>query len=123
MREVKKGWGKEVIFADEEEYCGKFLIFENVGSKGSMHFHVQKKETWYVLKGRFIVKSFDVQTGMPIQNEIGVGNALLIPRHFPHQLIALEADSIIVEVSTKDNLADNIRIEPGDSQNDNDNGE
>jgi hypothetical protein len=40
--EVEKGWGKEVIFASNEMYAGKFLQFSGIGSKMSMHFHKEK---------------------------------------------------------------------------------
>jgi hypothetical protein len=36
----------------------------------------------------------------------------------PHQLIALDDNSSITEVSTPDSVEDNYRIIPGDSQND-----
>ena len=34
----------------------------------------------------------------------------------PHQLVAMEDDSIIIEVSTPDSVEDNFRIGKGDSQ-------
>ena len=34
----------------------------------------------------------------------------------PHQLVAIEDDSIIIEVSTPDSVEDNYRIGKGDSQ-------
>jgi len=43
---VKKGWGKEIIFASTPEYCGKLLVFDKAGAKCSMHFHLDKHETW-----------------------------------------------------------------------------
>ena len=52
---VEKGWGREIIFVNNEEYCGKILQF-NKGKKFSMHYHILKKETWYVSKGSFILK-------------------------------------------------------------------
>ena len=35
---VEKGWGHENIFATNDKYCGKLLVF-NEGSRFSMHFH------------------------------------------------------------------------------------
>ena len=42
---VKKGWGSEIIFANNEKYCGKVLHFKK-GAKFSMHFHKEKEETY-----------------------------------------------------------------------------
>jgi hypothetical protein len=50
---VPKGWGKEIVFVNNDEYCGKILSFDK-GKKFSMHYHVLKKETWYVTKGKFL---------------------------------------------------------------------
>lgn len=36
---VPKKWGKEIIFCNNEKYCGKLLCF-NAGSIFSMHFHI-----------------------------------------------------------------------------------
>ena len=46
---VEKGWGKEIIFVNNDDYCGKLLCFEK-GKKFSMHYHILKRETWYVSK-------------------------------------------------------------------------
>ena len=32
---------------NNSEYCGKILRF-NSGKKFSMHYHLEKKETWYI---------------------------------------------------------------------------
>ena len=38
---VKKGWGYELIWATNDKYCGKIMVFEKVGAKFSMHFHIK----------------------------------------------------------------------------------
>lgn len=114
--EEEKGWGREVVFADEPEYCGKFLIFDKEGAKFSMHFHIDKKETWYVQQGKFKLILLDTDTARTYSSilEKGDTHCNLITR--PHQLIALEDNSIIIEVSTEDISEDNYRVFPGDSQ-------
>jgi hypothetical protein len=47
---VDKGWGNEIIFANNEKYCGKLLNF-SAGKKFSMHYHLLKDET--CCKGQF----------------------------------------------------------------------
>ena len=49
---VLKKWGYEKILHNRADYCAKILHF-NKGGRFSMHFHLQKTETWYVAKGEF----------------------------------------------------------------------
>ena len=60
---VKKGWGKEIWFVNNDEYCGKILCFDK-GKKFSMHYHVEKKETWYIAKGKFLFSWICPQKGI-----------------------------------------------------------
>lgn len=115
-RIIEKGWGREIIYADHPEYCGKLLVYDNQGSTSSMHFHKEKKESWYVLQGSFEYKTIDTLTGKINSVTIIEGDTCT---NFPftiHQLVALEANSIIVETSTQDTVNDNYRVIPGDSQ-------
>jgi len=109
---VPKGWGKEVIFVNNDEYCGKLLCF-NKGKKFSMHYHLRKKETWYVSKGEFILVWVDTENGITYTEELKVGDVITNERGEPHQLIALE-DSEVFEVSTKHYDEDSFRMWKGD---------
>ena len=40
---VPKGWGNEIIFVNNELYCGKLLCFK-AGAAFSMHYHMIKDE-------------------------------------------------------------------------------
>lgn len=111
---VEKGWGSELIWATNDKYCGKMLNF-NTGAKFSMHFHADKDETWYVLKGRFVVRYIHTPDACVYEQTLSVGDVWHNPPLLPHQLICLEAGTI-VEVSTPDSVADNYRVLPGDSQ-------
>lgn len=111
---VKKGWGSEFIWATNEKYCGKFMNFEK-GAKFSMHFHRDKDETWYVQNGKFIVKWIDTNNANIYEKELNEGNVWHNPPCMPHQLICIEAGTII-EVSTPDSVEDNYRVMPGDGQ-------
>jgi quercetin dioxygenase-like cupin family protein len=116
MRVVTKGWGYENIFADNANYCGKFLYFSEEGNRFSMHFHAEKDETWTVQKGSFIVKWIETKDASVHEEVLCVGDVWHNPPLMPHQLIALEDGSVIIEVSTKDDPNDNYRVMPGDSQ-------
>lgn len=113
---IEKGWGREVIFASNPEYCGKLLIFDKIGNKSSMHFHLNKHETWYVNKGSFKVNWIN-HINASMENDIlKEGDVWVNEQGCPHQLEALEDNSIIFEVSSEDHPNDNFRVSPGDSQ-------
>lgn len=109
---VPKGWGREIIFVNNDEYCGKLLCFDK-GKKFSMHYHLQKKETWYVSKGKFILVWVDTKNGTTHTEYLNEGDTITNERGEPHQLIALE-ESIIFEVSTKHYDDDSFRMWKGD---------
>jgi mannose-6-phosphate isomerase-like protein (cupin superfamily) len=113
---VKKGWGYEVIWATNDLYCGKLMVFEKAGSKFSMHFHREKDESWFVNNGRFIVRWIDTETAKLNEKILVEGETWHNPPLQPHQLESIIAGSTIFEVSTADSIADNYRIFPGDSQ-------
>jgi hypothetical protein len=37
--QIQKGWGYELIWASNDKYCGKIMVFTKRGAKFSMHFH------------------------------------------------------------------------------------
>jgi mannose-6-phosphate isomerase-like protein (cupin superfamily) len=113
---VEKGWGREIIFATNESYCGKLLVFDKAGAKCSMHYHIEKDETWYVQEGSFTVKYIDTNNAEVKETFLNKGSVWRNTKGLPHQLIAMEKNSIIFEVSTADKPSDNYRVFPGDSQ-------
>ena len=111
---VEKGWGSENIWATNDKYCGKLLQF-NQNAKFSMHFHAHKDETWYVLSGKFKVIVINTANASQTEYTLNAGETWRNPPLLPHQLICLEAGTII-EVSTPDSVEDNYRVGKGDSQ-------
>ena len=109
---VKKGWGKEIWFVNNDEYCGKILCFDK-GKKFSMHYHVEKKETWYIAKGKFLFSWICHQKGIVYNEYLNIGDVITNERGEAHQMEALE-DSEIFEVSTFHKDSDSYRIEKGD---------
>ncbi len=114
---VTKGWGYELIWATNDKYCGKIMVFEKAGAKFSMHFHKEKEETWFVNNGRFVVRWIDTKDAKLFEKELKEGDTWHNPPLQPHQLEALEPMSSVTEVSTADSVEDNYRLIPGDSQN------
>ena len=114
---VDKGWGYEIIWASNDKYCGKMMIFEKPGAKFSMHFHREKDETWFVNAGQFMLRYIDPKTATLHEKLLKQGDVWHNPPLQPHQLEALQPNSMVFEVSTPDSVEDNYRIMPGDSQN------
>ena len=109
-KRVEKEWGYELWIHNDEDYCGKLLVFNKEGDKFSMHYHLKKKETWFVQQGGFIFKWIDIENGKLNSRTLVNGESVLIERGQPHQLIALEDNSTIVEVSTEHFDEDSYRI-------------
>lgn len=111
---VEKGWGHEVIIVNNELYCGKILHF-NKGGKFSMHFHLKKKETWYVSTGSFLFRWIKTQNADVIEETLSPGDTITNEIGEPHQIICLEEGDIF-EVSTQHFDSDSYRVAKGDSQ-------
>lgn len=116
---VDKGWGFEIVFANNEKYCGKLLVFTKAGSKTSMVFHKDKAKTWFVNAGRFKISFVDVTDGSHKETIIGEGKTADFHPLAPHQIEALEDNSVIFEVGTADFVEDRFRLAPGDTQKQN----
>lgn len=110
---VEKTWGSETIWVTNNDYCSKFLNF-NTGATSSMHFHKEKKETWYIMSGKFIIRFIDTHTAELQINEYVEGDVIDISPMTPHQVTCLLKGTIL-EVSTPDSVEDNYRIMPGNS--------
>lgn len=104
---VKKRWGGELIYKNDQ-YCMK-MLFINPGKQTSMHFHVQKEETLLVVSGVLTVQ-FITRDGTPGKAVLQPGEALTVAPGFPHQLIALNSQVILVEASTFDHATDSVRV-------------
>ena len=111
---VEKGWGNELHIENNEDYCGKLLVF-NKGKKFSMHYHVEKYETWFIQKGKLTFRWIHPSNANIIEDILQEGDIVTIYQGIAHQLEALE-DSIIFETSTQDKIEDSYRVWKGDSQ-------
>lgn len=111
---VPKAWGQEVWIHNCPLYCGKLLQFKP-GGEFSFHYHIDKTETWCVLKGTFILKSMDTVKAHYVTTTIGPGTVIHVPRGEPHQLWT-SLGGEIMEVSTQHFDEDSYRIHAGDSQ-------
>src|SRR5215472_991942 len=99
---VDKSWGYEVCVVNNDRYCGKFLFFRAL-STGSLHFHAEKHETFYVRDGHVQIEVSDC-----VYN-LRSGEAIELPPRTPHRVKAL-TDSEIIEFSTPHKDSDTYRI-------------
>lgn len=110
---VNKNWGYELIWTTNDLYCGKLLCYPHPGSTSSMHFHKDKKESWFVLEGQFKLRFVDTKTGALKERMLKEGDVWHNEPLQPHQLTSLTANGTILEVSTRDDADDTYRIAPG----------
>jgi mannose-6-phosphate isomerase-like protein (cupin superfamily) len=115
-REIKKGWGHEVIIESNDTYCMKQLCFYKKGHKSSFHFHKEKEETWLIQSGSVQVEIMDMRDSATRMEILKTGDTLHLKPMTPHQVTSLEDNTVILEASSKDTPEDNYRIAPGDSQ-------
>ena len=111
---VPKGWGEEIIIANNKDYCGKVLVFNDSG-KFSMHYHMIKDETWYVEDGEFEYRWIDTEKALIHTEILKPGDVVRQRPGQPHQLESLTYGRIF-EVSTYHEDSDSYRVLPGDSQ-------
>ena len=113
---VDKGWGFEIVFANNDKFCGKLLVFERAGAKTSLVLHKDKTKSWFVNAGKFKITFVDPKDGSVKDAVIEEGKTVDIGNLSPHRLEALEDGSIIFEVGTSDYVEDRFRLAPGDTQ-------
>ncbi len=111
---VVKGWGHELHLENNEDYCAKLLVFHR-GKKFSMHYHLDKYETWYIRDGEFKFTWIDPSDASRVVEKLKTGDVVTIYQGIAHQLEAL-TDGVIFETSTHDKVEDSYRVEKGDSQ-------
>ena len=111
---IPKGWGSELIIENNELYCGKILQFKE-GCKFSMHYHLEKDETWYVNSGTFLYRWIDTDNAEVHEQKLEVGDIVRQRPGQPHQIEAITAGEIF-EVSTHHEDSDSYRVWKGDSQ-------
>lgn len=105
----EKYWGRiETIVSDE---VAAKRIFVQKGGQGSLEYHVEKSETYYVHSGRVKV---GLRIGRAENHSIvlAAGQSYDVRPGVMHLRAGLE-DSVILEVSTRDSDADSYLVEDG----------
>lgn len=106
---IEKSWGKELIYANDTNYCCKVIHIEP-GEGTSLHFHINKHETMLVVSGELLIEYvFNKQLSSVI---LEPAKAFVIPPGLVHKLSsASESEPVtIIETSTISYDTDSIRI-------------
>lgn len=112
IKMVEKTWGREEWIVNDPEYCGKFLSV-NPGYQCSLHYHKEKRETFYVLSGRGWIERALMIGGKPgplVRCPATGGLTITIERGTPHRFGA-DNHLIILEISTHHEDSDSYRLE------------
>jgi mannose-6-phosphate isomerase-like protein (cupin superfamily) len=111
-----KDWGYEIVWASNQFYCGKILVFEKAGAETTVVIHKDRKKSWFINAGRFQIIFTDIKTGKSTAAILEEGKTVDIAEMSPHTVKSLQANSIIFESGTPDNLDDIFRLTPDDAQ-------
>ena len=109
-KKLKKYWGNILSFVNNDNYAGK-VIYMKAGKQSSLEYHCNKTETYFLLSGKLKV---GLRLGRAKNKSVVLnqGDTITIPVGLMHIRIALK-DSIIIEVSTKDDNGDSHLVEEG----------
>lgn len=100
---VEKVWGYEKWLDNNEKYCCK-LLFVKKGYQCSLHFHKNKDETFFIIRGHI-----RLELGKDVLH-FRAGHHVRIPPGTPHRFLGME-DTEIIESSTHHDEADSYRLE------------
>ena len=101
---VEKAWGHELILVNNELYCAKLLILKP-NWQCSLHYHSQKDETFYLLKGQCTLEFGNSQ------RILHPGDQQRIAPATKHRF-STTSGATILEVSTHHSDSDVTRLEP-----------
>ncbi len=106
IRFVQKVWGSESWIVNDE-YCAKILEI-NPGFQCSLHYHLNKRETFHVLSGYIKLEQRDLR-GFPIEEFLSPGDTRTIEPKTPHRFGSY-VGARLLEISTHHSDDDVVRI-------------
>jgi len=107
---IKTDYGYDVVWADNEYYCSKILVFEEEGAQTRLHFHKDKHKSWFVNAGKFEVQWVDPKDGKAYSKELPEGSIFEVPALLPVTLKSLVDNSAMAETSNNNNPEDYYRL-------------
>lgn len=96
---IQTEYGYDIIWADNENYCSKILVFEKADTRLGLHFHKTRNKTWFVNAGKFRVQWIDTQDGKTYGKELPEGSVFHVPALMPVMLECLTNNSAMAETS------------------------
>ena len=112
---IDRSWGYEVVWANNDDFSGKLLIFEKAGEPTAMQYHQTHRKSWFVNAGRFKFTFIDTKTGAMQETVLEEGKTVYLGELSPHRLEALVDNSMIFEVGTAAHVEDRFLISPDDT--------
>ena len=107
---INHDWGIEVTWADEDDYCGKILVFEKKDMTIPLHFHKTTNKTWFVNAGKFAVTWINTSDGQAYSKELPEGSSFQINALTPVKLQSLEDNSAMAECSNANGNNDYYKL-------------
>jgi len=104
---IEKVWGWEAVIVNNQLYCSKLLILKK-DHQCSLHYHVDKDETFYFLEGKCLF-----EWGNAVGSNkfiIPNGRSIHLPPRTEHRFSGISEITRIIEVSTFHNESDSIRV-------------
>lgn len=107
---IEKYWGNMFAIFENDNFCVK-RIFMKKDSQSSLEYHVKKKEMYFIESGKLKV-GLRVGRAKNTSLILEKGEIFHINPGLMHMRMALE-DTVIIEVSTKDDDSDSHIVEDG----------
>ena len=107
---VKKSWGHEIWFDNNDLYCGKkiYIDYGKWSSKGAYHYHKKKTETFHILDGYLHLDY--VSGGEHTFKILEPGESFRIKPYIRHRFTSeTEYGCVFIEVSTTHSDDDSYR--------------
>ena len=108
---IKKVWGQEIVLTNNDKYCAKLMIVQP-GFKCSLHRHLIKDETFFILEGTLGVEL--TVTGQTDYTKLTLTpgqNVHLDPKVYHRFWAESVAPVVMLEVSTPHSDNDVERLE------------
>ena len=103
----KTNFGYEIVWASTIDYEARFLVFEKSGANTDIFLDRETDKTWFVNAGKFKIRWINTDDGKILEQEFSEGTVFHVEAMKPTQIISLQDNSSITEVS---NVRNNDRF-------------
>lgn len=101
-----KPWGYELIWASNQDFAAKIMVFAKENNSTDLIFHKTKNVAIFINAGKFKVKLLNTKNASFTERIVEEGGAITINPMQPYQFQSLQDNSSITLVSSADNLDD-----------------